>query len=71
MKSILINGGQGKMGQALARIIQSDASLCLTVAAQHEPNQPLPKQFDCVVDFSTRKGRKRRFIWRGKRRNRF
>ena len=61
MKSILINGGQGKMGQALARIIQSDASLCLTVAAQHEPGQPLPKQFDCVVDFSTPQGAQEAF----------
>ena len=61
MKSILINGGQGKMGQALARIIQNDASLCLTVAAQHEPGQPLPKQFDCVVDFSTPQGAQEAF----------
>ena len=61
MKSILINGGQGKMGQALARIIQSDASLCLTVAAQHEPGQPLPPQFDCVVDFSTPQGAQEAF----------
>lgn len=61
MKSILINGGKGKMGQALARLIEKNPSLGLSVAALHEAGDPLPPRFDCVIDFSSPQGAQEAF----------
>lgn len=61
MKSILINGGKGKMGQAIARLIQENPSLGLTVAALHEAQDEIPSRFDCVVDFSSPQGAQEAF----------
>ena len=61
MKSILINGGKGKMGQAMARIIENTPSLGLSVAALHEAGDALPARFDCVIDFSSPQGAQEAF----------
>ncbi len=61
MKSVLINGGKGKMGQALARIIENNPALGLSIAALHEPGATLPPQFDCVIDFSSPQGAQEAF----------
>ena len=56
MKKVLINGANGKMGQAIARIIQHTPQLGLEVAALREAGQPSQHKADIVIDFSSPQG---------------
>ena len=60
---VLLNGANGKMGQAIARLIAQNPQKNLLVcakrtAAQKEVNEP----FDIVVDFSTPQGAQEAFL---------
>lgn len=61
MKRILINGGNGKMGKAIARIIQTHPELGLTLAGVREAGQNAPEEFDLLIDFSTPEGAQEAF----------
>ena len=56
MKKVIINGANGKMGQAIARIIQHTPQLGLEVAALREAGQPSQHKADIVIDFSSPQG---------------
>lgn len=61
MKKVLINGANGKMGQAIARIIQEHPELNLEVSVRREAGQKVTEKFDIVIDFSTPQGAQEAF----------
>ena len=52
MKKVIINGGNGRMGQAIARIIANQPQLNLEIVAVREEGQDVHTQADVVIDFS-------------------
>lgn len=60
MKRVLINGGDGKMGKAIARVIKHRPELELDVL-QRESGQPTPETFDIIIDFSSPEGAQEAF----------
>lgn len=63
MKKVIINGAQGKMGQAIARIIQEKPQLGLQVAGGREPGDGFDMQGDIIIDFSSPEGAQDAFNW--------
>lgn len=61
MKTVIINGANGKMGQAVARIISQSPQLGLTVAALREAGEKITQPADIVIDFSTPQGAQEAF----------
>ena len=61
MKKVLINGANGKMGQALIRLIKAQPELGLEVAATRETGENVKEDFDVIIDFSTPQGAQEAF----------
>ena len=60
---VLLNGGNGKMGQAISRLIRENPQKNLVVCATREAGQTeIQKPFDIVVDFSTPVGAQEAFL---------
>ena len=60
-KKVLINGANGKMGQAMIRLIEQCPELGLTVAATRTAGQDITADFDIIIDFSTPQGAEEAF----------
>ena len=71
VKKVLINGAQGKMGQALIRLINELPQLGLTVAATRQAGQEVTADFDIIIDFSTPQGAQEAFALAKQRRKAF
>ncbi len=71
MKKVLINGAQGKMGQAIARLIQTHPEWGLEVAVKRESGQSVLGDFDVVIDFSSPQGAQEAFAIARKHRRPF
>lgn len=56
MKKIIINGANGKMGQALVRLVKDSPKLELEIAALREAGQQVNAKADIIIDFSTPQG---------------
>lgn len=63
MKRVIINGANGKMGQAIARIIKENASLDLELAGGREPGDGFDMKGDIIIDFSSPDGAQDAFNW--------
>lgn len=63
MKQVIINGINGKMGQAIKRLITQNPQLDLTVAGGREPGDGLGMQGDIIIDFSSPQGAQDAFQW--------
>ena len=61
MKRVLINGINGKMGQAIKRLIEAQPELGLTVAGGRESGEDVSVDFDIIIDFSTPQGAQEAF----------
>lgn len=61
MKKVFINGSEGKMGKAIARLIEAHPELGLEVTVKREIGQPVLGDFDIVIDFSTPQGAQEAF----------
>ncbi len=61
MKKVFINGAEGKMGQAIARLIQTHPELGLEVSIKRESGQSVLGDFDVVIDFSSPQGAQEAF----------
>lgn len=61
MKRVLINGINGKMGQAIKRLIEAQPELGLTVAGGRESGEDVSADFDIIIDFSTPQGAQEAF----------
>ena len=61
MKKVLINGANGKMGQALIRLIQTHPELGLSVSVKRENQENPIADFDIIIDFSTPQGAQEAF----------
>ena len=61
MKQILINGANGKMGQALARLMKQRPELGLFPAILRSRGEEVEEPFDLVIDFSTPQGAQESF----------
>lgn len=60
---VLLNGANGKMGSAIARLIAQNPQKNLVVSCKREANQNEFKDpFDIVVDFSTPQGAQEAFL---------
>ena len=60
---VLLNGAQGKMGRAIARLIAENPQKNLVVSATREAGQTgVSEPFDVVVDFSTPQGAQEAFL---------
>ncbi len=71
MKKVFINGAEGKMGKAIARLIESQPELGLEVAVKRESGQPVLGDFDVVIDFSSPQGAQEAFAMAHKHRRPF
>lgn len=63
MKTVIINGANGKMGKAVARIIKNSPELELQVAAGREPGDGLGQEADLIIDFSSPEGAQDALNW--------
>ena len=63
MKQVIINGAKGKMGQAIARLIQQNPKYGLRVAGGREPGDGLDINGDIIIDFSSPDGAQDAFNW--------
>ncbi len=61
MKKVLLNGANGKMGQALARLMKEHPELGLSPAVLRTRGQEIRDPFDLVIDFSTPEGAQESF----------
>lgn len=71
MKKVFINGADGKMGKAIARIIETQPELGLAVAVKRENGQSVLGDFDVVIDFSSPQGAQEAFAMARKHRRPF
>lgn len=71
MKKVFINGSEGKMGKAIARIIETRPELGLEVSVKRDGAQPVVGDFDVVIDFSTPQGAQEAFAIAHKHRRPF
>ena len=71
MKKVFINGAEGKMGKAVARIIETRPELGLCVAVKRENGQAVLGDFDVVIDFSSPQGAQEAFAMARKHRRPF
>lgn len=63
MKQAIINGLNGKMGQAIARIIKQNPQFGLQLAGGREPGDGFDMQGDIIIDFSSPQGAQDAFNW--------
>lgn len=63
IKQVIINGAQGKMGKAIARIIDQTPQLGLHVAGGREPGDGFAMKGDVIIDFSSPEGAQDAFNW--------
>jgi len=63
MKQVIINGRNGKMGQAVARLIQENPQLDLAVGGGREPGDGFDMPGDIMIDFSSPEGAQEAFQW--------
>ena len=63
MKQVIINGLNGKMGQAIARIIKENAQLGLELAGGREGGDGFAMKGDIIIDFSSPQGAEDAFNW--------
>lgn len=56
MKRVIINGANGKMGQAIARIISSTPDLGLEIVAKRQAGETITTAADIIIDFSSAQG---------------
>lgn len=61
MKKVIINGAQGKMGQAISRIIKSTPELGLEILALREAGETIQEKADVIIDFSSPEGAQEAF----------
>ena len=61
MKKVLLNGANGKMGQALSRLMKEHPELGLIPAVLRSRGQNIQEPFDLVIDFSTPEGAQESF----------
>lgn len=61
MKKALINGANGKMGQAIARIMKDRPELGLIPTVLRDNGGPCNQDFDVVIDFSSPQGAQEAF----------
>ena len=61
MKKILINGANGKMSQAIIRLMKEHPELDLEPAVLRTKGQTITEPFDAVIDFSTPQGAQEAF----------
>ena len=61
-KKIVLNGANGKMGQALTHLIKEQPELGLEISVFREAGQPVTGKFDIVIDFSTPQGAQEAFL---------
>lgn len=60
---VLLNGAQGKMGQAITRLIKENPQKNLVVSVTRGPGQQdIQAPFDIIVDFSTPAGAQEAFL---------
>ena len=60
---VLLNGANGKMGQAIARLIAQNPQKNLVVSATRQAGQnDIQELFDIIVDFSTPQGAQEAFL---------
>lgn len=62
IKKVVINGANGKMGQALKRLIEDQPGMGLQVACLREAGQTVAVPFDLVIDFSSPQGAQEAFL---------
>ena len=63
MKQAIINGANGKMGQAVTRIIKQNPQLGLEIAGGREPGDGFEMKGDIIIDFSSPEGAQDAFNW--------
>ncbi len=63
MKRVIINGANGKMGRAVARIIQNSPQLNLETAGGRESGDGFAMQGDVIIDFSSPEGAQEALNW--------
>ncbi len=63
MKQVIINGINGKMGQALAHIIKENPELGLELAGGRGPEDSFDMVGDIIIDFSSPDGAQSAFNW--------
>lgn len=63
MKKVILNGAKGKMGQAIARIIENNPQLGLQVTGGREPGDGFDMQGDIIIDFSSPQGAEDAYNW--------
>ena len=71
MTRVLINGINGKMGQALKRLILTQPQRGLVFAGGRESGQNVTEDFDVLIDFSTPQGAQEAFALAKERRKAF
>ena len=63
MKQVIINGIKGKMGQAIARLIEQNPQWGLTVAGGRKRGDSFDMDGDIIIDFSSPEGAQEAFNW--------
>lgn len=63
MKKIILNGANGKMGQALARLIKQNPQYGFCLAGRRETGDNFDMQGDIIIDFSSPAGAQEAFQW--------
>ncbi len=63
MKKVVINGINGKMGQALVRLMKQNPALGLELAEGREPGDGFEMKGDMIIDFSSPEGAQDAFNW--------
>ena len=63
MKQVIINGVNGKMGKAIARIIEQNPQFDLQVSCGREPGDGFEMSGDIIIDFSSPDGAQDAFNW--------
>ena len=63
MKQVIINGINGKMGRAVARLIEQNPQLGLEVAGGRGPEGSPDLHGDIIIDFSSPEGAQEAFKW--------
>lgn len=63
MKRVIINGADGKMGQAILRLLAENPQLGLTLAGRRGPADGFDMPGDIIIDFSSAQGAQEAFNW--------
>lgn len=63
MKKVIVNGINGKMGQAIVRLIKENPQFELQVVGGREPGDGFEMSADIIIDFSSAQGAQEAFQW--------